>query len=123
MITVKRGLLLILATGFSLILISCNPQPDPGTDAEIEQNDLEQDPEINEDKAELDQESPVEKEQEHEENQDKPEEAKKDRIRSNATFKHEITIKTDGEIREGDGERWWEDDRKNDQENSWWDND
>ena len=113
----KRGLLLLLAIGSGLTVLACTPQPDPGADTGTEQNSLEQEADITEDKTDPDEESPGNQ------SQDRPEEAKKDRIRSDATFRHEVNIETDGEIREGEGDRWWEDDSKNGEENKFWDND
>jgi len=103
-----------------LVAISCAPQAEEEPEeveqeeeeVEVIEEELEEDETLDEDEEEKD---------ENEKNEDKATENTGTGVSTDSTFKHEVDIKTDGEIKEGVGEEWWKEENRNGDE--WWKSD
>lgn len=110
---------LVIATTI-LVAISCAPQAEEEPEeVEPEEEEVEAiEEELEEDEA------PDEEEEDKDENgnnDEKTPENSSTGTSTDSTFKHDVNIRTDGEIKEGVGEEWWKEDKKNGDE--WWKSD
>ncbi len=94
----------------SVILIGCSPQ----TGEEPEEAEPEEKIEATE--ADEDEENDEDEKDKVLKNEDK-----NNGLGSDSTFEHDVDIKTDGEIKEGEGDEWWKEEGNNGDE--WWKND
>lgn len=112
----KNILLFVLVMVLSLVLIGCSPrEEEPEEEVEVAEEVLEEKvSEPEEDEEEL--------EEEDEEEEKKPAEVERSNGQgTDSTFDHQVEIRTNGEIREGDGEEWWKEEGNNGEQ--WWKND
>lgn len=120
MIRTKKILLLMVVVCLSVILIGCSPQAEEEPEEEgPEEAEPEEAIEVTE--ADEDEENDEDEEDKVLKDEDKAEENKNNGLGSDSTFEHDVDIKTDGEIKEGEGDEWWKEEGNNGDE--WWKND